>query len=450
MCKTHRVLLARALAMCLLFLGVQAIVRAHDVPEEVDIQAYVKPQGANLEVVLRVPLLAVTDVNLPKDGTGYLAMPYLDPALGEAANEISTGIVFLENDERLSQFALASARISLPSDKSFDSYEGAVAHVRGPKLPDSTQLYYNQGYLDLQMLYPIQSASDTFGVQVLLARGLANRTVTFVNYVRPDGSTRAFRLVDQTDVVHLDPSWMQAVGVFVADGFFRFLDGLDQLLFVIVLILPYRRLRDAAAPLASFAAAHTLTLVLAGFGLMPPGSWFTMFIGVLIAFSVVYLAIEDALGVNLRKRWMVAFGFGLVHGFGFAFSLRDSLQFAGGHSLSAVLSFSAGLELGLIVILAIALPAIGMLFTQVVSERAGTIVIAVLAGHAAWHWMTDRFAALQLMSLPVLDLALAATVVRWLLVLTVAGGGVWFLAGLLRRRPHPSEFPEEKSIVDSH
>jgi HupE/UreJ protein len=449
MCKTHRALLARALAAALLFFGVQAILRAHDVPEEVDIQAYIKPQGTNLQVVLRVPLLAVSDTNLPKDGTGYLAMPYLGSALGEAANQISTGIVFLENDERLSQFDMANARISLPSDKSFDTYEEAVTHVRGPKLPDSTQLYYNQGYLDLEMLYPIRSASDAFGVQVLLARGLANRTVTYVHYVLPDGSTHAFRLVDQTDVVHLDPSWGQAVRVFVADGFFHFLDGLDQLLFVIVLVLPYRRVRDVVAPVASFAVAHTLTLTLAGFGLMPSGNWFPMFIGALIALSVVYVAIEDALGVNLRKRWMVAFGFGLVHGFGFAFALRDSLQFAGGHSLAALLSFSAGLEMGLIIILAIALPAFSLLFTQVVSERAGTIVISVLAGHAAWHWMTERFNALQLMSLPVLDLAVAATVVRWLLWLTVAGGGLWFLAGLLRRRPHPSEFSEEKSIVDS-
>jgi hypothetical protein len=449
MFNTRRALLARALAVALVLFGIEAIVRAHDVPEEIDIQAYIKPQGPTLQVILRVPLLAVSDTNLPKDSTGYLAMPYIDRALGEAANQISTGIAFLENDERLSQFDVANARISLPSDKSFDTYEGAVAHVRGPKLPGSTQLYYNQGYLDLEMLYPIRSASDAFGVQVLLSRGLANRAVAFIDYLPPNGGTHAFRLVDQTEVVHLDPTWGQAVRVFVANGFFRFLDGIDQLLFVIVLVLPYRRVRDVAAPLASFAAAHTITLTLAGFGLMPPGTWFPMFIGVLIALSVVYLAIENALGVNLRTRWKTAFGFGLVHGFGFAFALRDSLQFAGGHSLAALLSFSAGLERGLVIIVAIALPAFALLFTQVVTERAGTIVISVLAGHSAWHWMSERFATLQLMSLPALDLALAAAVVRWLLMLTVAGGGLWFLAGLLRRKPHRPEFSEEKSIVDS-
>ena len=80
-------------------------------------------------------------------------------------------------------------------------------------------------------------------------------------------------------------------------------------------------------------------------------------------------------------------------------------------------------------------------------EEAATLP---LAGHTAWHWMTARYSTLQLMSLPALDVALAATIVRWLLVLTVAGGGLYFLAGLLRKKPDTGEFPDEKSIVDSH
>jgi hypothetical protein len=439
----------RVLGLALLLLSIQALVRAHDVPDEILIQTYLTPSATQLQVLLRMPLLAVTDTNLPKDGTGFLAMPYLDPALRDAANQIAAGVVFLESDERLSQFEMANARISLPSDKSFDSYDAAVSHVRGPKLPDSTQLYYNQGYLDLELRYPIQSPDDAFGVQMLMGKGLANRTVTLVTFVRPDGASRVFRLLDQTGIVRLDPTWSQASWVFLTTGFFRFLDGLDHLLFIIVLALPYRRVRDLVVAVASFALAHTLTLTLASIGFMPSGAWFSTLIGALIAFSIVYVAIEDAIGVNLRRRWMVAFGFGLVHGFGFAFALRDALQFAGGHPIAALLSFNIGLELGQIIILSIVVPAFGLLFTQVVTERAGVIVVSVLAGHTAWHWMADRFATLQLMDVPALDLALAAAVVRWLLMLTIAGGGLWFLAGLLRKKPHAQDFPEEKSIVDS-
>src|SRR5262245_50465166 len=314
---------ARALLLAIgLVSGIGIQLRAHDVPEEIDLQAFVKPEGSDLQVLLRVPLLAVADTNMPKDGPGYLAMRYLDPSLREAANQVATGVIFLENDERLSQFEMAAARISLPSDRSFDTYEGALARVHGPKLPDTTQLFYNQGYLDLELRSPIHSAGSQFGIQVLMSHGLANRTVTFVNYLRPDGQLHAFRLLDQTDVVHLDPSWQQAVRVFVSKGFFRFLEGIDHLLFVIVLALPFRRVRDFMSPTASVAVAHTLTLTFAAFGAIPASSWFEALISTLIALSIVYVAIEDATGLNLRKRSVVAFGFGLVHGFGFAFAFR--------------------------------------------------------------------------------------------------------------------------------
>ena len=113
----------------------------------------------------------IAEANLPKDGTGYLAMPYVDAALREAANQISNGIVFLEGDERLTRYEMANARISLPSDRSFDTYDGALARVRGAKLPDATQVYYNQGFLDLELHFPIRSR----GLAVFDARAVRAR-----------------------------------------------------------------------------------------------------------------------------------------------------------------------------------------------------------------------------------------------------------------------------------
>ena len=147
----------RCVLALLLALTLQAVLVAHDIPDEIVVQSYVRPQQNQLQVLLRIPLLAVADANLPKDGTGYLAMPYIDAALREAANQISNGIVFLEGDERLTRYEMANARISLPSDRSFDTYEGALARVRGAKLPDTTQVYYNQGFLDLELHFPIRS-----------------------------------------------------------------------------------------------------------------------------------------------------------------------------------------------------------------------------------------------------------------------------------------------------
>jgi hypothetical protein len=340
----------------------------------------------------------------------------------------------------------------LPSDRSFDTYDGAVARVRGTKLPDSTLIYYNQGFLDLELNFPIQSQHSLFSMRVLFGRGMANRTATYIDFIRPDGSVRAFRIHDDTPLVRLDPQVHQAAWVFLTAGFYRFLDGLDHLLFVVLLAVPYRRARDLVKPFAAFAVAHSLTLTLAAFGLAPLGTWFAPTIGALIALSLVYVAIENGVGSRSRfqDRWIVAFVFGLFHGLGFAIALQESLQFAGAHHITALLSYNAGLELGTLIILAIIVPALNLLFTQVVAERAGMIVLSVLVGHVGWHWMTERFTVARLSGWPVMDLQMMLTIVRWLLAITVVGGALWFLGGLVRRKPAETE-PElpEKSIVDS-
>jgi HupE / UreJ protein len=437
-----------ALAAALVVLTLHATLSAHDIPDEIVVQSYVTPAGSQLQVLLRVPLIAITDANLPKDGVGYLAMPYLDPALREAANQISNGIVFLEGDQRLVQYEMANARISLPSDRSFDTYQGALGRVRGAKLPDTTQIYYNQGFLDLELNFPIQSRDSLFSMRVLFGRGLAQRTATYINFNRPDGNVRAFRIHDDTPLVRLDPTPYQAAWVFLTAGFYRFLDGLDHLLFIIALAIPYRRARDLVKPIAAFAIGHSITLTLAAFGLAPLGTWFAPTVGALIALSLVYVAIENAVGRGFAHRWVVALLFGLFHGLGFAIALQETLQFAGAHHVIALAAYNVGLELGTLIILAIVMPAFNLLFTQVVAERAGIIVASVLIGHVGWHWMTERFTIANLSGWPELDLQMMLTIVRWLLALTVVGGALWFLLGLVKRKPDATEVPE-KSIVDS-
>jgi hypothetical protein len=358
--------------------------------------------------------------------------------------------VFLEGDERLTRYEMANARISLPSDRSFDTYDGALTRVRGAKLPDDTKVYYNQGFLDLELHFPIQAQDSPFSMRVLFGRGLANRTATYINFIRPDGGVRVFRIHDDTPLVRLDPKVQQAAWVFLKAGFYRFLDGLDHLLFVIVLALPFRRTRDLGKPFVAFAVAHSITLTFAAFGLATIDTWFAPTVGALVALSLVYVCIENGIGALLRYRWIVALVFGLFHGLGFAIALQETLQFAGSHPIAALVSYNVGLELGTLIILAIVVPAANLLFTHVVPERAGIVVASVLVGHAGWHWMTERAAIAQLSSWPSMDLQLLLVIVRWLLALTVAGGIVWFVSGLLRKKPVDvqSELPE-KSIVDS-
>jgi hypothetical protein len=153
----------------------------------------------------------------------------------------------------------------------------------------------------------------------------------------------------------------------------------------------------------------------------------------LIAASIVYMALENILGGNPTRRWIVAFVFGLVHGFGFAFALRESLQFAGSHLVTALLAFNVGVELGQVAVLLVLVPAANLLF-RYVPERLGIIVLSALVAHTGWHWMTERFADLRKFPLPVLDAAAMASAMRWGIVAVALALAVWWVDGWVRRK----------------
>src|SRR5207249_10131615 len=141
---------------------------------------------------------------------------------------------------------------------------------------------------------------------------------------------------------------------FVKLGFLHILDGLDHLLFLFCLVIPMRRLRPLIAVITSFTVAHSLTLIASTLGLTPRALWFPPLIEVLIALSILYMAFENIVGPKLERRWLIAFGFGLVHGFGFSFALRESLQFAGSHLATSLVSFNVAVGLGQLFVLALA------------------------------------------------------------------------------------------------
>jgi hypothetical protein len=141
---------------------------------------------------------------------------------------------------------------------------------------------------------------------------------------------------------------------------------------------------------------------------------------------------------------MVAFGFGLVHGFGFSFALRESLQFAGAHLLTSLLSFNVGVELGQLLVLAITVPVLNFLFRKWLPEVMGMIVLSAFIAHTGWHWMMDRGVGLlqYQFAMPALSLSLAATLLRWVMLALIIVGALWLLQGvfgaLAKRHPVPA------------
>src|SRR6267143_3331280 len=117
---------------------------AHDIPNDIAIQAFLKPEGQKLHYLLRIPLKAMREVEFPKRGPGYLDLPRVDEYLRDAATQwIAQFTEIDEGGTALPKPAIVAARVSLESDKSFASYEQALAHVGGPKLTDA-DLYWDQ------------------------------------------------------------------------------------------------------------------------------------------------------------------------------------------------------------------------------------------------------------------------------------------------------------------
>ncbi len=425
---------ALGLAAALLVAWPRAI-PAHDIPATVIVRLFVKPDGHRLRLLVRVPLEAMRDIQWPVRGPGYLELDRVEPLLRDAARLwIANSVELYEGDTRLGNEQILAARVSLPSDGSFASYEVALAHVTGPPLPATTELIWQQALLDVLLEYPIAADSARFSLRPALAH-LGLRTTTVLRFLPPRSAERAFEYIGDPGLVRLDPRWRQAALRFVKLGFSHILSGIDHLLFVICLAIPFRRIRPLVAIVTSFTVAHSITLIASALGLVPSALWFPPLVEALIALSILYTAIENIVGARLERRWLVAFGFGLVHGFGFSFVLRESLQFAGSHLTMSLLTFNLGVELGQLFILALGIPILNLLFKHVVTERVGTIILSVLVAHTGWHWMTERASTLRQYPFqwPVLDLAFVSGVMRGLMLVLILVGVAWALRGLVGR-----------------
>jgi HupE/UreJ protein len=421
-----------ATALAALALAWPSPAAAHDVPADVTVQAFLKPDGSRLRLLVRAPLAALRDVDYPTRGPGYLDLPRVDASLRQAASLwIADQVELYEDDVRLAPARVVAVRVSLPSDRSFGGYEEAVAHLTAAPLPDETELYWSQGMLDVWFEYQVRSERSRFSIHPGLAR-LGLRVVTVLRFLPADGSVRAFEFSGDPGLVRLAPQWHQAAWRFVQLGFGHILGGTDHLLFLLCLVIPLRRLRPLVLVVTAFTVAHSITLIASAFGWAPDALWFPPLVETLIAASIVYMALENIVAPHTRLRWAIAFAFGLVHGFGFSFALRQTLQLAGAHLLTSLVSFNVGVELGQLLVLALLVPMLGLAF-RLVPERTGTIVVSALVAHTGWHWMLERWDRLRQFRFPwpVLSAAGLASATRGLFLVVIAAGLAWLLFAVL-------------------
>lgn len=202
---------------------------------------------------------------------------------------------------------------------------------------------------------------------------------------------------------------MQQFAAYVGEGIWHIGIGIDHILFLVSLLLPAVLAREAGRwipardfrtafwdvvrVVTAFTVAHSITLSLATLGLVNLPS---RLVESVIAASVVLAALNNVMPRVARGRWLVAFGFGLIHGFGFASVLAD-LGLPPGLLALALFGFNVGVELGQLAIVACFLPVAFLLRSTPFYRRivliGGSLVIALIAS----AWLLERSLNFKLM-----------------------------------------------------
>ncbi len=341
--------------------------------------------------------LAVTVGEGGVTGQWDIALRDLDYAIGLDADgngEITWGELRARHAEiaayALARLALAAdgqactlkAQDQLVDDHSDGAYSVLrfVADCGGAKAPTSLKIGYRL-FADLDPQHR--------GLLRLVAAG-GVRTAIF----SPAAAEQVFELKEQS-------RWSQFVDYGV-EGVWHIWKGFDHILFLLSLLLPavrvwvsrqwqpvarfHEALVDVLKIVTAFTVAHSITLSLATLGLVALPS---RLVESTIAASVVLAALNNVFPVFHGRRWMVAFGFGLIHGFGFASVLAD-LGLPTGTLAVALVGFNLGVECGQLAIVAAFLP-LAYVLRHTGFYRRGVFVggSALIAGVAA-IWFAER------------------------------------------------------------
>jgi hydrogenase/urease accessory protein HupE len=183
-------------------------------------------------------------------------------------------------------------------------------------------------------------------------------------------------------------------GRFVLLGIEHILTGYDHIAFLIALVLVAPSLRAVLPISTAFTAAHSITLLLAALRLVSLNS---RLVESAIAVSICYVAVENLFRKKATRRWLVAFCFGLVHGFGFA-SVLQNLIVGKANLVSSVVSFNIGVELGQLMIFAALLPLLRLL-GALIEPRKTTIAASAAIGLLGFIWVLERSFDLSLLRL---------------------------------------------------
>lgn len=258
--------------------------------------------------------------------------------------------------------------------------------------------HFNQPYLNIPIRVNCQSSGD-FAIKydAFFDFNANHKSLVSINH-----TSFVYDITDRESLVRVDQVTAYSTAVeYLYQGVLHIWMGLDHILFLIALLLTCVLLREQkqwqASPskvqilkqtawiVTAFTIAHSITLTATAMGVIAPSS---KWVEIGIAISVVFAALNNIWPVVIRLGW-VTFGFGLLHGMGFAGVLGE-LGLSNQFQLLSVLTFNLGVEIGQLAILAVALPLLIMIRNYAWYQKwimpTGSLAIAIIAT----QWTIER------------------------------------------------------------
>ncbi len=190
---------------------------------------------------------------------------------------------------------------------------------------------------------------------------------------------------------------------FLVEGVLHIWHGIDHLLFLLMLILPsvYHYANKKLIPtntfkevfknvlyiVTAFSIAHSITLSLSVLDIVTPSE---RFVETAIALSILFTALNNIVGIIRDKTWVLSFLFGLIHGFGFAFFLKELLLKSSSFA-SMLFGFNLGVEIGQIIVVSLTLPILFFLRKSNYYKTLGLYGISFLTVFISSYWAWERY-----------------------------------------------------------
>jgi len=247
--------------------------------------------------------------------------------------------------------------------------------------------------IDVQAFYPTSDSNAEIRLKSLLKSNLpADIFVANLVIFYSEGDQQVMRITGLLDEpVIINPDALNAVKSFLIQGFEHILSGLDHILFILCLTVAATGLSRLLWAVTGFTLGHTLTLIAGFYGYVPTVSWFVPLIEVLIAASIIFIALVTLMKGTGSLNIVVTSLIGLLHGFGFSFLLGELLGPDSPNLMLSLISFNLGIELGQLFIVSIMSVSLLVLAHHRPSSRqiAGNTVLLGSMLVALW-WVIER------------------------------------------------------------